>query len=171
MREAEITESGAVIGGRSISNLQYADDTALCGKSPQEINNTVHKVNQIICTKEVKFGWVLSSSLKGWTKRLHHQFKFNLYLDDKPDLDYNRDKNHTTRFNMLYINIIIKNVLLFFNTLYDVHTICMIPVYMYIQYALYRWYCVPILSNHLSCHSGRCLNTNWRHSTRLPFLL
>ena len=38
-------ESGAVIGGRSISNLRYADDTALCGKSPQEINNIVHKVN------------------------------------------------------------------------------------------------------------------------------
>ena len=45
MREAEITESGAVIGGRLISNLRYADDTALCGKSPQEINNIVHKVN------------------------------------------------------------------------------------------------------------------------------
>ena len=45
MREAEITESGAVIGGRSISSLRYADDTALCGKSPQEINNIVHKVN------------------------------------------------------------------------------------------------------------------------------
>ena len=45
MREAEITESGAVIGGRSISNLRHADGTALCGKSPQEINNIVHKVN------------------------------------------------------------------------------------------------------------------------------
>ena len=45
MREAEITESGAVIGGRLISNLRYADDTALCGKSPQEISNIVHKVN------------------------------------------------------------------------------------------------------------------------------
>ena len=45
IREAEITESGVVIGGRSISNLRYADDTALCGKSPQEINNIVHKVN------------------------------------------------------------------------------------------------------------------------------
>ena len=44
MREAEITESGAVIGGRSISNLRYADDTARCGKSPQDINNIVHKV-------------------------------------------------------------------------------------------------------------------------------
>ena len=45
MREAEITESGTVIGGRSISNVRYADDTALCGKSSQEINNIVHKVN------------------------------------------------------------------------------------------------------------------------------
>ena len=45
MREAEITESGAVIGGRSISNLRYADDIALCGKSPQKINNIVHEVN------------------------------------------------------------------------------------------------------------------------------
>ena len=45
MRETEITESGAVIGGRSISNLWYADDTALCGKSLQEINNIIHKVN------------------------------------------------------------------------------------------------------------------------------
>ena len=45
MREAELTESGAVIGGRSISNLRYADDTAQHGESPQEINNVVHKVN------------------------------------------------------------------------------------------------------------------------------
>ena len=45
MREADITESGAVIGGRSISNLRYADDTALCGT--QEINNIVHKVNYV----------------------------------------------------------------------------------------------------------------------------
>ena len=45
MREAELTESGAVIGGRSISNLRYADDTAQRGESPQEINNVVHKVN------------------------------------------------------------------------------------------------------------------------------
>ena len=45
MREADITESGAVRGGRSISDLRYADDTALCGKSPQEINNIIHKVN------------------------------------------------------------------------------------------------------------------------------
>ena len=43
MREAEITGSGAVIGGRSISNLRYTDDTSLCGKSPQEVNNIAHK--------------------------------------------------------------------------------------------------------------------------------
>ena len=41
------TDSGAVIGGRSISNVRYADDTALYGKSPQEINNIVHKVNYV----------------------------------------------------------------------------------------------------------------------------
>ena len=46
MREAEITESGAVIGGRSISNLRYSYDTALCGKSPLKINNIVRKVNE-----------------------------------------------------------------------------------------------------------------------------
>ena len=46
-READITESGAVTGGRSITNLRYADDTALCDKSPQEINNIVHKGNYV----------------------------------------------------------------------------------------------------------------------------
>ena len=45
MREAGITESGAVIGGKSISNLRYTDGTALCGKPLQKINNIVHKVN------------------------------------------------------------------------------------------------------------------------------
>ena len=47
MREADITESGAVIGGRSISNLRYADDTALCGKSLREINNIVNDAGRI----------------------------------------------------------------------------------------------------------------------------
>ena len=37
--------SFALIGGRYISNLRYADDTALYSKSPQEINNIVHDVN------------------------------------------------------------------------------------------------------------------------------
>ena len=45
IREAEITYLGAVIGGGYISNLRYAYDTALCSKSPQEINNIVHEVN------------------------------------------------------------------------------------------------------------------------------
>ena len=55
MIEADITESGAVIGGRSISNLRYADYTALCGKSPQEINNIVHKVNDAGRIRLLKF--------------------------------------------------------------------------------------------------------------------
>ena len=45
IREAEIIDSDAVIGGGYISNLRYAYDTALCSKSPQEINNIVHEVN------------------------------------------------------------------------------------------------------------------------------
>ena len=45
MREAVITESGAVIGGGYISNLRYADDTALCGKYPLEIKKIVQKVD------------------------------------------------------------------------------------------------------------------------------
>ena len=45
MREAEITESSAVVGRSSLSNSRYTDVTALCGKSPQEINNIVQKVN------------------------------------------------------------------------------------------------------------------------------
>ena len=48
MREAEITESGAVIGGRAISTLRYADDTSLCGKSQKEINDIVHRVNDAV---------------------------------------------------------------------------------------------------------------------------
>ena len=35
--------SFALIGGGYISNLRYADDTALCSKTPQEINNIVHE--------------------------------------------------------------------------------------------------------------------------------
>ena len=34
MREADITESIAVIGRRSLSNTRYTDVTALCSKSP-----------------------------------------------------------------------------------------------------------------------------------------
>ena len=53
MREAEITESGA--GGRSISNLRYADDIALCGKSQRETNNIVHKGNDAGMIRLLKF--------------------------------------------------------------------------------------------------------------------
>ena len=61
MREADITESGAVIGGR---HLRYADDTALGGKSPQEINNIStqgklcweDKTTEIECPKKLTDG-------------------------------------------------------------------------------------------------------------------
>ena len=37
MREAKIQDIGYNIGGRSISNARYVDDTALIAKSPMEM--------------------------------------------------------------------------------------------------------------------------------------
>ena len=58
--QTKITESGAIIGG--ISNLRYADDTALCGKCPQEINNTVNDTGRmttkIECPENQTYGTV-----------------------------------------------------------------------------------------------------------------
>ena len=47
MRAGDIPESGAIIGGISISNLRYTNETALCGKSPQEINQ--HSAQGKLC--------------------------------------------------------------------------------------------------------------------------
>ena len=49
MSEAEIIESGAVIGGRSISNIRYADDTALCGESSR---NKQHCTQGKLCWED-----------------------------------------------------------------------------------------------------------------------
>ena len=85
MREAEITESGAVIGGRSISNLRYADDTALCGKSPQEINNIVHKVNDAGGTRLLKLN-------AGKTKRM-------VVGDENANVSFDVDGETTAKLN------------------------------------------------------------------------
>ena len=37
--EAEIAEMGIKIGGKLVSNLTYADDTALCANSQEEVDN------------------------------------------------------------------------------------------------------------------------------------
>ena len=45
MREAEIEELGVRIGGKLISNLRYADDTALCAQTQEEAEQLLTKVN------------------------------------------------------------------------------------------------------------------------------
>ena len=47
IREAEIEEMGIKIGGKLVSNLRYADDTALCANSPEEAERLIGKVNTI----------------------------------------------------------------------------------------------------------------------------
>ena len=51
MRAGDIPESGAIIGGRSISNVRYTNETALSGTSPQEINQ--HSAQGKLCQSYV----------------------------------------------------------------------------------------------------------------------
>ena len=47
IREAGIDEMGIKIGGKLVSNLRYADDTALCANSQEEAERLIGKVNII----------------------------------------------------------------------------------------------------------------------------
>ena len=47
IREAGIEEMGIKIGGKLVSNLRYADDTALCAHSQEEAERLIGKVNII----------------------------------------------------------------------------------------------------------------------------
>ena len=47
IREAGIEEMGIKIGGKLVSNLRYADDTALCANSQEEAERLIRKVNII----------------------------------------------------------------------------------------------------------------------------
>ena len=47
IREAGIEEMGIQIGGKLVSNLRYADDTALCANSQEEAERLIGKVNII----------------------------------------------------------------------------------------------------------------------------
>ena len=46
MREAETEKYGISIGGQKVSNLRYADDTALCGKDHEETCNLLDAINE-----------------------------------------------------------------------------------------------------------------------------
>ena len=46
MRDANVEDFGIKIGGRLISNLRYADDTALCADSHEDICTLLNNINE-----------------------------------------------------------------------------------------------------------------------------
>lgn len=46
MREAEVEHLGIPVGGRRLSNLRYADDTALCATTHEDADELINKVNE-----------------------------------------------------------------------------------------------------------------------------
>ena len=51
MRDAEIGHLGVDVGGQKLSNLRYADDTAVLADSERDINELVERVNEAGKTK------------------------------------------------------------------------------------------------------------------------
>ena len=47
IREAEIEEIGILIGGKLVSNMRYADDTAICVNSQEKAERLIGNVNAI----------------------------------------------------------------------------------------------------------------------------
>ena len=46
MRDANVDNFGVKIGGRPISNLRYADDTALCASNYEDIRELLENINE-----------------------------------------------------------------------------------------------------------------------------
>ena len=46
MRESNTEDYGISIGGRKVSNLRYADDTALCANNHQDICTLLNNINE-----------------------------------------------------------------------------------------------------------------------------
>ena len=54
MRDADTEQQGIKIGGRKISNLRYADDTARCAEGHQEASTLINKINDVGEVKGLK---------------------------------------------------------------------------------------------------------------------
>ena len=63
-REAEIKEMGIKIGGKLVSNLRHADDTALWANSQEEAERLIRKVNNIGKAKLLKLNVKKTKLLK-----------------------------------------------------------------------------------------------------------
>ena len=54
MRESNVNEYGIKVGGRNISNLRYADDTALCTNNHEEATRFINELNKAGEEKSLK---------------------------------------------------------------------------------------------------------------------
>ncbi|GFO42502.1 endonuclease-reverse transcriptase [Plakobranchus ocellatus] len=54
MRETDVDQYGIEVGGRKISNLRYADDTALFAKNHEEASKFIEELNQAGVSKSLK---------------------------------------------------------------------------------------------------------------------
>ena len=54
MRESNVNEYGIKVGGRQISNLRYADDTALCTNNHDEATRFINELNKAGEEKNLK---------------------------------------------------------------------------------------------------------------------
>ena len=64
MRENTDDEVGIPIGGRKISNLRYADDTALCKKNYEETVNYLNAINEGNKAKHLRLNAAKTKHLK-----------------------------------------------------------------------------------------------------------
>ena len=78
IREAGIEEMGIKISGKLVSNLRYADDTALCANSQEEAERLIGKVNIIGKSRLLKLNVKKTKLLK-----IGKMQEFQLSVDDE----------------------------------------------------------------------------------------
>ena len=69
MRDAEASSFGITVGGKAISNLRYADDTALIENSKEALEYLTKNVNEVGKQLNLKLNvkktkWMVAGSLK-----------------------------------------------------------------------------------------------------------
>ena len=72
MRDAEISHLGVDVGGQKLSNLRYADDTALLANSERDVDELVERVNEAGKTKLLNLN-VKKTKLMRIDKRDEHK--------------------------------------------------------------------------------------------------
>ena len=88
MRENTDDEVGIPIGGRKISNLRYADDTALCTKNYEETVNYLNAINEGGKAKNLKLNAAKTKYLKIGTTEKHPTLIENVELEEVDYMKY-----------------------------------------------------------------------------------